>query len=368
MTNQKNLFERGSFAFNLRKDAEPDIVRLLESTVWGTKGTLYTHLHLKERIHKLRNPYYLNLRRNDHVLANVCFSQRMTSGPLGPVNAYYVRYFAFQSKFKSSERTEAKEPEKENFFRAFLKRFMSKQASDPDVNYNESLDAPSCYYAYIDSENQRSKDFTNSMGFVKVGKFDTLLMNRIKPKASQSLVLAQKEDYDWIHEKVSTAYQGYNLLTLDRLFEQDPYYVLRKNGKIVAGCQATTGRWKILQTSGKSKIYLNLLPKLPYVKNVFNPNNFEFLAFDSFFSDSEEHLWELFEAVMAETRIKYAFLFLDQKSEWHSVLYDNPKLGVFFKLFKTPPGLIMMRFVNFSEKQIHEFKSNPTFMNAFDTT
>lgn len=368
MTDQTNLFQRGSFVFNLRKDAEPDIVRLLESTVWGTKGTLYSHLHLRDRINKIQNPYYLNLRRGEHVLANVCFSQRITEGTVAPANAYYVRYFAFQPKFKSQERSEAKAPEKENFFRAYLKRFMSAQASKPDVNYEESDNLPACYYAYIDSENQRSRDFTDSMDFEQVSEFDTLLMNRLKPKASKGIEIAAPQDFDWIRAKIKKTYADYNLLTTHRLFKDDPFYVLRRDGEIVAGCQIAQGRWKLIQTSGKSKIYLNLLPRLPYFKKIFNPQDFQFLSFDTFFANSEDDLWELFEGIMAETGIQYAFMFLDRKSQWHKMLYENPRLGVLHKLFKTPPGLTMMRFINFSDEQKERFKNSPTFMSAFDAT
>jgi hypothetical protein len=168
---------------------------------------------------------------------------------------------------------------------------------------------------------------------------------------------------------LSGFYKMYSLVQFDTLFREENYHVIRHNGCIVAGCQYYRVHWVIRKMPGWfGKVIMKVLPKLPLIKRIFNPNKFEFIAFDAIYLKPgfENELSKLFEHILAVENLHSALLWLGSTSSLKWDIQTKIKLGILHKFVEDSNVYCMVRAENFSDQDLVYLKGSSVYASAFD--
>ncbi len=355
----------------LSKELDPELVTLLKDTVWGTKGAQYTHLDVEERMTHMKNPYFLSIYRNGRILGNVSFSWRLLETDQGPVNAYYIRYFAFQNSMKSGA-NKKRTNEREGFLKRFLKRIWEEGFYQEDYNYGEDPNLPFVFYAYIDSDNLRSMQVGGGLGLTPVGQFATVTFSRINPKqvtGIEKLAIADRPDF---RKKIQAFYKDYVFADWHDLFRENNYYVYRSNGEIIIGGQVHVCHWRVKNMADlKTKMLVKLAPYIPGLNKVFNPKNMVFINVDHLYvkPGHEDALIPFLEGLLTIKGIFLCLMWYDLRNPIGQFLMKHPKLGPIAKLSKvTPANILINKNKSMSDELFEELSTKTSFLSGFDMT
>ena len=149
----------------------------------------------------------------------------------------------------------------------------------------------------------------------------------------------------------------------------DNYYVIKEDGEIIPGCQFHKAHWVVNKMSGIiGKIILNVVPKIPLLNKLFNPKKFEFLAFEGLYfkPGNENRLHELFEALLAQEKLKSALFWMAEKSPYYKSLTQYGNLGLINKFVKDSDVYIMASYQNMTAEEIEVTENNPLYASGFD--
>lgn len=374
MKENVQLFQRGSWSLEKSTKAAPELVDLLANTIWGTPGkTLYQHLDTRQRVLQLQGAHYLNLRRAGKLTAGLTLCQRRTQDASGHSNAFYIRYLSMAEALRVKRPNALSAgPDAALMIRpgSFLKNALYELFQEPDRLADPLQDTANTFlYAYVESENRRSRQICNAFGFERIRSFTTLPFSRFFPKRHQQVNKAQAGDQAEILEHVEAQYQGYNLLFTDHLFPGDHYYVFKKAEKIVAGVRAMPVHWVINNLPGISgKLTLHLVPYLPLISRLFNPGGFRFAAFEGLFflPGHEQELFALLEGVLAELQLHTALFSLDNESDLFQFLLSSGQLGLLHHLHAASAVDVLVRFAADPAANLAAYRKAPAYISALD--
>jgi len=341
-----------------------DIIDLLENTVYGTPGkTRFQHTGVEKKIRTLPNPYFLTLRKNARLLgvANL----NLKDQTLSPVLAsyYYIRYFSLFDLIRTKSPVKKKRPTKNRIKDQIITIFRNGGFTGP----NEKA----VFFAYIEMENERSKAMTTSLGFTPLGRLNTFLFSRFFPKRHNQVIELPLERRENTRKALQNFYSKYTMYDPAYLFKHGSYFVFMEDNEIVAGIQAVKTVWKVKEVPGWSgRLLYFLLPKLPLLSRVFDPENYSFLAVDYLYvkRGHEKALNALLESACSIMGLNNAMVWADQKSPLHSIIKDNVKLGLLDKLHKSVPGQIVVRFAGLEDSEQQMVRDSPAFISSFDLT
>src|SRR5690606_21099873 len=138
-----------------------DLILLLEENIIGTpeKGMLYRQMRVRQKVHKIANPYFVNLYRGQKLIGTCCFCRRLTSTG---ETCFYIRYFSFKSSYRSIGKLEIPKIQKEGVLRKEISELL--QGSQLEVAGGERF----FHYAYVDPKNVRSAYLCQEFGFEKI--------------------------------------------------------------------------------------------------------------------------------------------------------------------------------------------------------
>ncbi|MBY0427226.1 MAG: hypothetical protein K2Q22_16445, partial [Cytophagales bacterium] len=308
----------------IRKAPSEELLELLNNNIIGTPGhgMLYQHLGVHNKIHKIANPYYVNLVRGDKIIGTACFCSRNMNNAGLNLPAYYIRYFSFKHLFRRKSISE-KSVTGNSALRAEIKSVLTGEGLEKEAQ--ETF----FHYAYVDPRNIRSLVLCNEFGFEPVRQYTSLIFNRIHPKTHAEAALVTPSEEDNIKTLLAEFYKEYTMFSFENLFNGRPYYVLKDStGRIVAGVQVNLDRWKIYSLPGLSgKIILNTFSKVPYLNRLFN-TNYRFITLEGiYYSKGAERCLEvLFESLLAQYKVNSALICLDADSDLYRAL-KSLKLG-----------------------------------------
>jgi len=362
----RTLFERGGLGLHLHDEAPPEAVDLLVNTVWGTEGGVrYRHSHTLGRIGKQLNPQYLTLHKSDRLLGVLGFMQRKVQQPAGEVEAFYIRYLSMMSTFQRQSSEGAGSRRRSD---GLIKRMVGRMLGKPsDLNVEAGMGPEAAlFYAYVELDNERSLEMTQAMGFEPIGQFSTILFSRFKPKRSAMVQLLRPEDEATVRAHLRHFYRDHALFYDANAFREGPYYVCWDGGKIVAGFKANLCEWKVEEMAGWSG--LMIMPKLPYLRDVFNPNGFRFFATEAMWHlpGYEMRLFDLLETALVDTERNTAMIWLDRRSPLDAVIRQG-SLGLFHKLQADAPADIIARFINVPDHIKADIRNKPLYISSFDS-
>jgi len=337
------------------------VIELLSNTTIGTAGSLYQLLDTKEKIHQLHQPHFLYLERNDKAIGNVTICERPISLNNTTQDSLYIRYFAFDEVFQGG----SKKGNASSTLHHYLKELFNTSNLDP-IN---PVKDKSVYWAFIDPENARSFNMNEKFGFETIGKFRTTAFSRVSPKNSLKVSRIQSNDKEELINEIKSFYKEYNFFSDAHLFENDDFYILKENNKIVAGIQANPVHWKIKSLPGmKGKILMNAAPYIPRIRKLINPKNHRFLATEGLFwrEGCEDKIEELLSAVLHQTGHHSLLIWTDTNNKMLSALSIN--WGFIQKSKKDNLINIVAKFNGFESSEIDQIKKSKKYLSGFDMT
>lgn len=348
----KIIYNRGNFTIKVAPQASKNAVALLDATLWGSTGPLYRHLDTPEKMNHLIGSFVFTLEENERAIATCTLLKRKINMGSATYNTCYCRYFSVDKAFQGRI-----------FGNLLLKQIKSYIESESDL--------PTVFYAYVDKEHLTSNKLLRHSGFNLMRTFETRLFSRMHPRKNKQVQRLQPNEREQVLSLLNTHYKQEAFVNFDYLFYQDNYFVLKKDGEIVAGLQATKVKWSINYLPGISgKIMLHVLPVLPYLSTLFNPKKFYFAAFEGIYCKKgyEKDLFTLMESACAETGMKTAMIWWDTASELKKSIDQKGEWGLMNKIAASAPAYVVGNFRNIPTDEQQQFFNSPAYIAAFDLT
>lgn len=336
------------------------VIELLKNTLIGTEGSRYQLLDTVNRIHQLDHPHFFYLERNKKALGTVTICERQVMLGQTGKTALYMRYFAFDKIVQGSS---DKVRERNSVFDQYWKKiFQTGQLGDAETEEKSTF-----FWGYIDPQNLRSFRMNERFGFESAGTFTITAFSRFNPKNSDQVTRITLDEKEEVLNRLKEFYKGYNFFSTAHLFEQDNYFVLKDQGKIVAGIQVFHAGYKVISLPGRTgKILVKILPHVPLIRKIFNPDNFRFLATEGIFwlPGYEAKVEVILEAVLAQNKLNTLLMYED--SRVNKIKSLGLKTGLLQKLKKNNEIHIVVRPVNLNESEYKHLMMNPTYLSGFD--
>lgn len=375
MATRNEIMKYLKLSVNIETAPNEEVQEHIRQTILGTPGKMrYQHTSFAEKLPYLGKIFFMNLAKSGKLMGTVAFSLRDTIHTGEPLRSWYIRYFSIRAplrpaSYKRMRKQKQEKPRKDNILKSTAEPYFANP--DQIAEGMEFKDNKSFIYAYVEKENLRSWNFSESVGFETVGAIHSSLISRFNPRKHPGVRAVKPHEKALVLERLRDFYKDYTMFTEQNLFFNDNYLVWEDNGRIVAGCQANPELWNILHIPGfLSSIFLKGLARLPFISRRFNPKYLKFIAFEGIWFEKEygSRLLDLIESALAVHRFYLGVLWLDSRCRVHKQVSKLGRKGLVGKFFNAIPGEIRVRFNNFREKDIEEFRRKPAYISCFDMT
>ena len=328
-----------------------EAINFLESIAWGNEGAVYEHKNTEHQISHLHQPALMAIKENDKIQGTAVFCNTPVAVGQAVFNCYYVRYFASSKEIRG---------------KGVIKKYGIKVMEA----IREGEKEKTIFFASVEKGNKASYKTVESAGYQNIGVIKTNGFSRFFPKSIKNIERVNTESgREEVLELLKKQYQQHALVQFNSIFIQDDYYVIRVNGEIVAGCQLHHVHWVINNMPGLTgKILMNVVPHLPVLNKIFNPNRFEFLAFEGIYCKPgyENRVEDLFEGLLAKEKLKTAIYWMAGNCPVRKRIEEKCKSGLIHSFVKDSDVYIMAAFHGLDEKDISDLKSRPLFVSGFD--
>ena len=355
--------------------ANEAMLDILNHAVQGSEGGMRFQLQsIPSRIAAYKDQIrFVSLYIKNKIAGTVGSCYRITGQGNLRYPSSHLRYLAFHSIYQSDisykgRKKEVIRPEKDDTFKQKTLEIFSKPhlLDFKEIGENDKH----VMYAFIESMNERSKNLVNQAGYEYIRSFLTVAFSRFSPESGNRVTkIASKEEKKIMESLLLEYYKNHSFFSTDYVFYGDRYYVLKENGKIVAGVCAIPSSYKIFDMPGIwGWIYMKVLPKTPYFRRLFHPDEFRHLIFDGIYCKrgKEDLLAELFESVCALEGYHTGLTWLDDRSELFDRLRSGVKMGALNRMLNAKPGLVYARFLNLTDEEKEYFYDAPAYISGFD--
>tara|TARA_R110000868_G_scaffold304437_7_gene565056 strand:- start:32441 stop:33562 length:1122 start_codon:yes stop_codon:yes gene_type:complete len=373
MSVKKNENNSSPLTVTTHPGTSPEIVSLLERTVFGTKGKVrYRQKNIAKGMSSKSNLEFIQIKKRDQILGTTGIVTRSTTGLKDNFKSLYVRYLSISNPFRKQKKISLNQAHsKKKRVSNQLKKMIGNQITDHFEIPIITADEKASFYAFVESENFNSKELCINLGFYPTRKISTILFSRFYPQELSSISRICDVEKEEVKAQLASFYKNHSFYFEDQLFESGITFVLRKDNKIVAGIRCKPVHWEIVELPGMSGFFMqNVLPYLPVTKKLFNPENLTFLAFDYAWTSNNniEYILELMSHACAQFEIHFGMYWGDKESKLISELKESKKLGFINTLNGDITADVMLRFINMNEHEQAELISKPVFVSALDNT
>lgn len=371
---ERTIVEHKDLEVRVSDHATEGMIEILNRAVQGSEGGLRFQLrNIPSRIAAYGDQIrFVSLYRKNKVTGTVGSCYRITGQGRLRYPSSYLRYLAFDSVYQSdisySKKKEIIRSEKDDSFKKKTLDIFSKPHL---LDFNQiGEDDKHIMYAFVESMNERSKNLIHQVGYEYIRSFLTVAFSRFNPLPDTRVTrITTPEEKEKVKELLLDYYRDYSLFSTDHVFHGDKYYVLKEGGEIVAGVSAIPSMYKVYDMPGVwGWIYMKVLPKAPYLKRLFHPEEFRHLVFHAIYCKRgrEELLANLFESVCAAEGFYTGLTWLDDRSDLYEKLRTGVKMGALNRMLNAKPGLVYTRFLNFTDEEKDVFYDAPAYISGFD--
>ena len=372
---EKTLLSYKGLSAVLTKEADDNIVDLLSNTVLGSKGGMrYGLQSIPSRIAAYKDIRFVSLYKNNKLTGTVglCY-RKISQGDLS-LHGTYLRYLAVKSRFQSEEdigkrKLRKDDPASSDTMKGRILSFFRNPHLLDLPGYEEG--DKNVVYAYVESRNERSKNIIHQVGFQHIRSFLTVAFSRFSPKVDPRTGKLKESERPEILNLLSDYYKNYSFYTDESTFFEDRYYVIRSEGKIVAGLSAVPTTYNIVDVPSLwGWIFMHVLPFTPLYRRLFKPGIFRFLVFGSIYvkPGHEKDLESLMESVCASEKINTGLTWMDDRSDLFEMMRGDINMGALNRMLNARPGLVYANFINLEEEEKEFFYEKPAFISGFDFT
>lgn len=371
---EKTILRSKDLEVRVTGEANEGILDILNHAVQGSEGGLRFSLqNVAGRIRAYKDQIrFISLYKKNKITGTVGACFRVSGQGALRYPTTYIRYLAFQSVYQAGtdwrqrQNTQIKsEPGDDSFKRRTLDILSRPYLLElPDVFEQDRH----IMYAFVESMNERSKNLVHQAGYEYIRSFLTVAFSRFSPKADNRVSKLSEEKKSTMKNLLLEYYRGYSFFSSDYSFSGS-YYVLREGEEIVAGVNAIPSLYKIFDIPGVwGWVIMNVLPRLPYFKRLFYPDEFRYLVFDSIYCKPgrEKLLANLFETACAIEGFNTGITWLDDRSDLYDKIRTEVKMGALNRMLNAKPGLVYARFINLNELEKEPFYNAPAYVSGFD--
>jgi hypothetical protein len=369
---RQSIFDHKKLEVKRVRGADPEIIELLKKTVLGSEGGMrYIMQNTEERVKSYGDSLsFMALYRKNSLTGVIGLCRRTTQNCGTPGDSTYLRYLAVHSAFQR-EKAPAYPRERVLQGEESFKQKALSLISDPRYLTGEQHETPPPHvmYAYVESSNERSRNLINQSGYEYIRSFLTVAFSRFNPQRNASVTKLAPEEEPAMAQLLREYYSDYCFYTDEFTFVGHRYYVLRRDGEIVAGVSAIPARYNVVNMPGLwGWVMMKVLPFFPYYRRLFRPGEFRYLVLNGIYcrKGSEHFLPGLFEAVCAEEGYHTALTWLDDHSELYEKLRTNRKMGALNRMLNAKPGLVYASFPGLTTEETGKFYDSPAYISGFD--
>lgn len=333
-------------------DGVPEhVISFFEQTNWGSAGAVYVRKNSSELVRLLRSPYLYAIEHDNQVegTAIFCHTQPLVKGI--PFNCYIIRYFAASDVIRGKK----------------LMKYYGGKVMEV-VRQNE--DQKTIYVGCVEKGNIRSYKVVQNAGYEPLGLLRVSAFSRFTTRMQQDIErITTEKAREEVLTLLNSFYHNHVLVHFDYLFLNDNYFVIREDGEIVAGCQYHRVHWAINNMPGlMGKIIMKVLPGIPFINRLFNPGQFEFLAFEGiYFKEGYEGtLLRLFEGLLHQEKLHSSLFWMGENCPFRKKIHQHGNLGLMQHFVKDSGVYIMTSYRNLREDEVAMVKSGPLYGSAFD--
>jgi len=349
-----------------------EMLEFLSDYELGTPGKLrYRHTGIGAKIKAMEPIPFLVLRRDGQIRGGIGFAFRMVHQAGVSVPAFNIRYFSiappFQSTGKHPPARKSREPDRAGM----LKRYAGRIFNNPWLLLGKEGKDPTFCYAFIEDENRRSSGFGETMGFVHVRYFQTLLYSRFFPRNDPGVTGVKQEEKDEVLEKVHSFYRNHILFTPRNLFYRDDYFVYRRDGKMVAGLQANPEKWIIRDMPGPDGfLFTRVFPHLPVFRKLIGKQSVKFLAMEGIWAEPghEDDILKIIESVMNRKKIYMALTWMDADGPLYRMLKKTGRRGCIGNCFRPVKAAVVVRPSDGFDEGMEKMRTFPAYISCLDMT
>jgi hypothetical protein len=312
---------------------------------------VYERKNTAELIRLLKQPYLFAIHEGEQIVATAvfCHTQPMVKGT--PFNGYIIRYFAAGDSIRG-------------------KRIVKYYAGKVMEAVRETEQEKTIYVGCVEKGNIRSFKVVQNAGYEVLGMQSVNAFSRFFPNLQPDIERIHSDnEKSEVLNLLRHHYQNHVLVHFDYLFLKDNYFVIREQGKIVAGCQYHRVHWAINNMPGfTGKIIMKVLPNLPLLNKLFNPRRFEFLAFEGIYCKPgcEKTLLRLFEGLVHRETLNAALFWMGETCPHRHAILHYGKLGLLNHFVKDSGVYIMTSYRHMNQKDIDQLRSGPLYASSFD--
>jgi hypothetical protein len=373
---EKIIISYRDLEVKLTREADEDIQALLDNTVLGTKGGMrHQLLNIKDKIAAYRDSIrFVSLYKRDRLTGTIgfCYRKIITAGKY--LHSSYLRYFAFMPFFQAALNSKGftgrqRPANRAETWKDKVMAFFRKPQMLDFPGYER--DDKHVVYAYVESMNERTKNFIQQVGFEHIRTFLTVAFSRFNPVLSDKVSKLQAKEVGKMKSLLADFYSGHSFFLDEFSFIADKFYVLKEDDEIIAGLSVVPSSFRVVDMPGVwGWIFMNLLQYAPLFKRIFQPEEQRFLVFESFYfkEGREKSLEMLMESVCATEGYNLGLAWLDDRSELYDMLRTRIDMGAINRMLNAKPGLVYANFINFSESDKDAFFNQPAFISGFDFT
>jgi len=371
---EKSVYNYKGLEVRVSDHANEGIIDILNRAVQGSEGGMrFSVQDVAKRIAAYRDQIrFVSLYKKNQITGTVGSCFRISGQGKLRYPSSYLRYLAFQSTYQSDKtwrkriKTKIK-PEKDDSFKQKTLEIFSKPHLLDLQNVFEG--DKHIMYAFVESMNERSKNLVHQAGYEYIRSFLTLAFSRFSPSADKRVSQLTPYDKAKMEELILGQYREYSFFTTEYAFYGDKYYVLKKNGEIIAGVCAIPTSFKVYDIPGVwGWAMMKVLPGIPYLRRLFRPGEFRYLVLDAIYcrEGEEKLLGPLFESACAAEGFHTGLMWLDDRSQLFDRIRTRVRLGPLNRMLNAKPGLVYTKFINLTEEEKEYFYDSPAYISGFD--
>jgi hypothetical protein len=376
MNESRTLLTYHDLTVEVEDQPNQELLDHMHSTLMGQPGGLrYHHTNLEDRMKSGGENYFMYLRKSGKMMGSVGFCGKPSKTEGLAHDSWLIRYFSIKTPMRvvPKKRKDKAELKDENKRSTVLGRFIQPIFAEPSQLKKDNKDPgqPSIIFAIIDQSNLRSMNFSAQMGLETVGQMAGFSFSRLNPKKSKRLERISDRDKKEMMALLAQYYKDHTLFFTDPVFKNDDYYLIKDQGRIVAGLQYYPVHWQIVDFGGKlANLAMRWLTRIPWVKKRISLEQLNFLAFDAMFCEPgyENTFYELMEGVLEKTGTYISMLMMDESSPLYQIFKQKQKLGIMHRFMGTHHADIRVRFINMPEHIRSYFLENPTYIPTYDNS
>lgn len=290
----------------------PDLLELLSQTTWGQHGLSFRSLDMAAMLGDLSDPSFLRLVKGGRTVAAAVRNRKHVEMAGKPYDAIHLALFAVHL----------------DFARQGLGTILARVSRN---HFFSILRPPGLLYGYIESGNEASLRLNLGLGYQQdMGQVSSRLFSRTRPQSSPRVEVLGREARPDMLNRLKKAYKAHALCSFENSLDPERYFVVRRDGEIVAGAQLQVLHWELFGLPDwQGRLAMNLLPHIPFLGRDFTPSDLRFVRVGNIYAENgaEEMVAEILETALAEQHIPFAALLADRRGETERRVMSRMNFG-----------------------------------------